>query len=182
MTSLLETTSQRLLVALQSLPGAGRPHPSRVGIVPDGERGPTLHVHTVSGARFRAWLTDDAPSLTALAQAVRPHLASLRHEPFDLYTVAGPGFAGLEIRSLAGISLLEVAVRIEGQGVRARVHQDDEARWQAEDEGRIGEDFQDFAERNALWTGLGGARPGGWELVVVEPDDPLPDLISDDGD
>ena len=100
----LAPIAARLRATLEALPDAGSLH---VTAVTSGER---LVVHTVTGARFEAWTAEDPPDLSTLGRVAAAHLPRLQDEPYDLYTASGPGYAAVELRSLAGFSLLEIAV------------------------------------------------------------------------
>lgn len=171
----LDLLADRLTAALDALPDGGRPHVSSRGPTDAGGR----VLHTVTGAAFTLEHTTGRPSIEDVAARLRPHLHALADEPWDLYALHLPDrLAALEIRAMAGVSWLVLDALVDGQRVRARVHQDDAARWEAEDDGSIGEDFKDFDERNAVWTALERPRPRGWTLTVVEPGDALPDVFS----
>lgn len=162
---------QRLTAALEALPDGGRPHVVEVVHEPAG-----AVVRTITGARFElVFLADSgAVDLDAVDARVREGVNRWAAEPYDVYRVQRDDVAAVEVRSLAGESVLDAVVAVQGGALGIRVVQDDAARWQAEEAGLIGEEFQDFAERNAAWAGLGGTRPRGWVLTVVEPGEPWP--------
>jgi hypothetical protein len=118
-----------------------------------------------SGTRVELRADAVAGNLLGLADPeCSPWSHRLAGEPFDRYRRSGDVLAE-EIRGMAPVSLLEVAVRTGGGCVRMLVVQDDEARWALEDKGVLGEDFEDHLERNACWAALGIRRPrDGWTV------------------
>lgn len=170
MSGVLSTIEARLRAALERLEEGGAPHVIEVHT----ETG-RLRLQTVAGAVFEVWEAPELPiALPTVERAALARIDRWRDEPFDVYRVDAEGVAAVEVRSLAGESVLEVVVQTPSGPLRARVLQQDALRWAAEEDARIGDGFQDFAERNALWPGLGGARPRGWRLDVVEPGEDWP--------
>ena len=170
---MVQTVLGRLCDALESLPGAGEPH-----IVERIESPAGFIVRTVAGARFSVVLVPGRrPMVATQARYLSEQSARWSAEPYDVYSVQGDDYAAVEVRSLTGESVLLVEVLTPVGSLGAEIVQEDAVRWEAEDDERIGPDFQDFAERNVIWEALGGARPGGWSLTVVECGErwPFPD-------
>jgi hypothetical protein len=165
---------EALRIALNALPGAGKPH------LLEDQPSQWLQGGTrcllASGAWVEVAWYPEGGGLMGFANPQRsPWAHRLEGEPWDRYYRAGSPEAE-EVRGMAPVSVLEIAyVPPEGGVERLVVAQDDALRWLAEEEGRVGEDFEDHRERNACWAALGLRRPrDGWSLETGghDPDKP----------
>ncbi|MFK7930263.1 MAG: hypothetical protein AB8H79_18895 [Myxococcota bacterium] len=155
----------RLIATLERLPGAASPHVvdrQHSQVLPDGQR-----LLLASGAWIEVASRPDWPSLDQVRAQVMGRWAPLfSGDSWDEYALQTPEIRAIEVRAMAGWSILWAVVQRDAEVVQAVCVQDDQARWDAEDAGALGHEFVDFAERNATWWALGPGRPGGWHVVV----------------
>jgi hypothetical protein len=167
----LSEAVRRLVAAVEAVPGAGRPHVRSREDAADG-----THLTLASGTTItlaaEAW--PDRPLAEVPLPAVAAERAALEAagEGYDLNRLEASDHVAEELRGAAPTAVVEVVARAGGHALRMVVRQPLDALWAAEDAGAVGEDFQDFVERNAAWAALGLRRPRrGWSLTVRDPVD-----------
>lgn len=158
---------QRLKSALNALRDGGSPHVCHQGPSEVLDGGARLSLR--SGAWVELGQSAVAVTLDAIqAQILRRWRDPIIGDSYDLYTFETEDAAAVEVRAMAGITVLWAALHDRDQTWHLLCVQDDPARWRAEEDGLIGPEFTDHAERNATWAGLGRSRPRGWRLIVVD--------------
>ena len=159
-----------LIEALNSVPDAAQPHV--VAQVPARELAPGRRLKLASGAWVELGPAHELPTVDALRAAVLGRWGgAICSDTYDEYVFTSAEATAVEIRAMAGISVLWAVLLSADRSAQLLCVQHDAARWQAEEADVLGPEFTDFAERNATWAGLGRSRPRGWTLSVVEPPD-----------
>lgn len=159
-----------LIEALNSVPDAAQPHV--VAQVPARELSAGHRLNLASGAWVELGPAAGVPSVDALRGAVLQRWGhAIGRDTYDEYVFSSAEATAVEIRAMAGISVLWAVLVAADRAAQLLCVQDDAARWRAEEAELLGPEFTDFSERNATWAGLGRLRPPGWTLSVIEPPD-----------